>query len=230
MMHGHVLRKLLQLAVIGCLGTGSTTYGLDPFTGFETLAWGASTKEVQSTEKRRFVRKVGLDPNFSEYSEEGRLVGMVLAAPVVQLVYQGTHSEKVHYFISNDKLTAVIYRPGTNMSFRPHKIMKTLKETYGDKPKEDKTIIYPSTYGQFDKELEYPLTLDWDNNKGRVRALTRVWTPLDMRQVFAVMYSSKEMNDLATKRLAELEAARLRAAEADRKESESKTVAPPANP
>lgn len=212
---------------IGLLLCGSSlsVFALDAFEGFEELPWGANAEEIRASEKRHLKAKQSIPPHFSKYDPEAALVGMVLVAPASRLIYDGDGGEKVIYYLVGGQLTAVVHRPGTKYSFRPHRVLTELKKIYGDDVKQTKDIKYPTTWGRFDPEIEAPLTFDWDSPKGRTRVCTRVWNPLDLRQIFAVMYSSSEMNKKSEERMEMIDRARKQAEEEAKRLAEAKAAA-----
>jgi hypothetical protein len=183
-----------------------------PFAGYHGLAWGSSTADVKRLATGDLDSVVTVIPESWNEGPLAAFTGFSMGPEAVRIRYQDRNGQVTDYFFVQDRLCMVIENPDYQDKFRPQRVIRDVEKIY-DAPiwkSEVKDLTLPPEWGILSETNEQLLTLQWENETGRVRMAIKKWPPSDLRQVFRVVYLSKTLSD---ENLGRLEAFRKKEAE-----------------
>jgi hypothetical protein len=166
---------------------------LEPHAGFRDIPWGASEADILAKNLGKVVSTNLVYIKQFNDSEEGAVLNRYfLLPPTKELVIEGKRKELLRFFLVRDRLCIVLRRPDLTQLFAPARVIEETSAELGGKPVSRSNLKLPSTWGRLAPSNEKFETLDWETDKGLVRAACRTWPGNERREVFYVCHLSKE--------------------------------------
>jgi hypothetical protein len=195
------------------------------FEGYGPFKWGTSLEEVKRLAGGEADAVEALNPESWNADDVAAYTGFSMGPQAFRLRYTGENGEATDYFVVQDRLCMVIRTPNSQDMFRPRRVIREVETLY-DAPiwkSEKSDLPLPTAWGILAPPHEVLLSLQWENERARVRMAIKAWKPSEMRQVYRIVYMSRTLSDENLGRLAEFR--RKEAEEAARKKAEAEAAA-----